>query len=74
MAVVIQRKTNRNSYAIYRTVPFKLGLELTPDLKVGEIKRGQLTFLLVTSERGYKTRSSAVAVRPRDASCHWMFC
>jgi len=20
------------------------------------------------------TRSSAVAVRPRDASCHWIFC
>jgi len=36
--------------------------------RVSPIKRGQLIFLLVTSERLY-TSSSAVAKRPRDASC-----
>ena len=35
---------------------------------MGQIKRGQHIFLLVTSERIYKTRSSAVAESPRDAS------
>jgi len=28
----------------------------------------------ITIQLQAKTRSSAVAKRPRDASCHWIFC